>query len=1177
MHRWQKIALVCGGSVILVLLFVVLILPGILKGVAERRLAEATGRSAGIGRVSLNPFTLTAEIHGFRLAEKGAGTPFLSFSSARLSVSPTSLVRRALILRDVRVTSPYLHVARTGPNTYNFSDLLRKRDPANEPARFSLNNIVIDRGALDFDDQALRNPARHAVRGIELAIPFISNIPYLAERYVEPRFRATIDGAPLALDGKLRPFATKVEYSLDLHLNKVDLPAYHAYLPADVAVQVRSGTLATALSLLYRISATEQPEVEITGDLQLSGLAVTDRAGKPLLALPRGEAKIQRIKLLQREFTLASLSLAGLELSLVREPDGRWNLERLLERGDAPPGQTRTEEKGTAESPHPSLTIGALQLQGGMLHLRDLAVAGGHATDLTEIALALADFSTVSGQQARLGVTLASGRGERLVAQAGFTVKPLTGSGILALEGLPLEAYAPYLAPYLTAPLGGIVDASATVHYGQPGGLVVTEGAVTARRLSVVMGEGEGLRLGSLELGGVGYAGEKRRATLERMSLRDGALRFSRDEDGSLSLRRLIRQQPATAQPRSAGAGAPPFSYTVRRATGAGLEVSFADRSRAAAPRFQLNRLAFSLADLKGPSFAGAMPATLSARYGERGEVRVSGTVTPQPFAFQGELLLRGVPLQDFDAYLPETFNVFIAEGIADARLTLALASAGEKLSGSFRGSAGVRGFYCLDTQENEDLLKWESLQLDGIDGALSPFRLGIRDVALSNVYSRIVVNRDRTLNLQHLVTKEPAPATEPAAAAPPAPPAGGGGQQVTVDTVTIQNGTLAFTDRHLPREYSTTFYNLGGRVSGLSSAADRFAEVDLRGNLENHSPLLISGRINPLRDDLFVDLKVSFTDIELSPLSPYSGTYLGYVVDKGKLFIETSYRIDKKQLESSNKVFIDQFTFGERVESDKATSLPVRLAVALLKDRNGEIHLDLPVAGRTDDPTFNYWAIILQILRNIAVKAATAPFALLGSLFGGGEDFSAVPFAAGSARLAPAEEDKLRKLAQALRDRPGLKLEISGYVDRERDLEGFRHEQLQRKLKAEKFLAQAKAKKNQPGETPETMEVRPEEYHGYLTAVYRKESFPKPRNALGLVKDLPDPEMEKLILANIPAGDPELRELAKERAKTVRAFLIEPGGLGSERLFLKGMDIDRKAAKEGVTGSRVEFGAAAL
>ena len=602
------------------------------------------------------------------------------------------------------------------------------------------------------------------------------------------------------------------------------------------------------------------------------------------------------------------------------------------------------------------------------------------------------------------------------------------------------------------------------------------------------------------------------------------------------------------------------------------------------------------MAGMSGPK-QGPIPFTLATGFAKQGSIQAAGSLTPKPFKFKGNVELRAIPLADFDPYLPENLTVSIADGAFSTSLALSVEQSASGFKGDFSGSLGVRSFYCQESTEEQDLLKWESLQIDQINGTLGPFTLAVKDVALSNFYSRIIVEKDGTLNLQHLMAEpastatvpagaQPATAAKPAAARPPqlpnpapaavasAPVAPPQPSPVSVDAVTLQGGTLDFTDMHMKTPFATTFFNLGGRVSGLSSQSNRFADVDLRGNLENHSPLSITGTINPLRGDLFLDLKIAFNDIELSPLTPYSDTYLGYNVDKGKLFLDLSYRIDKKALTSRNKVFIDQFSFGKSVESDKATRLPVRLAVALLKDRKGEIHLDLPVTGQTDDPKFDVWKVVLQVLKNLLVKAATSPFALLGSMFGGNEDFSAVYFSSGSDRLVEAEKDKLAKLARALHDRPALNLEISGFVDRDHDPEGYRNELLLKKMKAEKSRVLVKQGKSVAGQSPEELEILPQEYPLYLKAVYVKEKFPKPRNALGLLKDLPDAEMKKLILTQTVIGANELQTLARERAERVKSYLQQEGKLPAERLFEKNADIFKPNAKSGSGGSRVEFGA---
>ena len=202
---------------------------------------------------------------------------------------------------------------------------------------------------------------------------------------------------------------------------------------------------------------------------------------------------------------------------------------------------------------------------------------------------------------------------------------------------------------------------------------------------------------------------------------------------------------------------------------------------------------------------------------------------------------------------------------------------------------------------------------------------------------------------------------------------------------VTLQGGAVNFSDKFIKPNYSASLVEIGGRVSGLSSEESRLADIDLRGKLENSAPLEIVGKINPLAKDLFLDLKVDFRDMDLSPLSPYSGRYAGYGIQKGKLTLNLKYHIEKGKLDSENKVFLDQFTFGDAVDSPDATKLPVRLAVALLKDRSGEIHLDLPVTGSIDDPKFSIWGVVWKIVVNLLVKAATSPFALLGAIFGGG------------------------------------------------------------------------------------------------------------------------------------------------------------------------------------------------
>ena len=237
---------------------------------------------------------------------------------------------------------------------------------------------------------------------------------------------------------------------------------------------------------------------------------------------------------------------------------------------------------------------------------------------------------------------------------------------------------------------------------------------------------------------------------------------------------------------------------------------------------------------------------------------------------------------------------------------------------------------------------------------------------------------------------------------------------------------------------------------------------------------------------------------------------------------------------------------------------------------------MNVPVTGRTDDPQFDIWRLVFQVLRNLLVKAVTSPLTLFSSLFGGGNDLSTIVFAPRTAVLQTSEEQKLSNLAKGLIDRPALKMELMAYVDPERDPEEHRVQLLKHKVRDEKIFDLIKK-----GQTPEvadaeSMDILPDEYSKYLKVVYGKEKFPKPRNAAGLVIDLPDSEMSKLIIVNTIVGNSELQTLARERVLVVVNYLIKKGNVPSERIFQKNDDIFEIPNKDKTARSRLELNALA-
>jgi outer membrane protein OmpA-like peptidoglycan-associated protein len=339
---------------------------------------------------------------------------------------------------------------------------------------------------------------------------------------------------------------------------------------------------------------------------------------------------------------------------------------------------------------------------------------------------------------------------------------------------------------------------------------------------------------------------------------------------------------------------------------------------------------------------------------------------------------------------------------------------------------------------------------------------------------------------------------------------------------------------------------------------------VALQGQVNGSAPIAINGAVNPLAPTAFVDLRAKADGVELTGLTPYSAKYTGYPIIKGTLTIDVHYLLDQGQLTADNHLFIDQLTFGDRVESDDATTLPVRLAVALLKNARGEIAVDVPVTGSLSDPQFSLSGVILDAFLNLLVKAATSPFSLIASAFGTQEDLDYVEFSPGLAALTPDSQHKLATIAQALQERPALRLDISGRVDPQVDREGLREARLASLIRMQKI-------KDVGGhEDADPAQFTPEEYDTYLTRVYKTATFPKPRDFLGLDKSLPLDEMKKLLLTNIEITDQDLQHLADRRANAVRQWLsrqVEPG-----RLFVVAPTLNPDGIKDKGKTTRVDL-----
>jgi len=369
---------------------------------------------------------------------------------------------------------------------------------------------------------------------------------------------------------------------------------------------------------------------------------------------------------------------------------------------------------------------------------------------------------------------------------------------------------------------------------------------------------------------------------------------------------------------------------------------------------------------------------------------------------------------------------------------------------------------------------------------------------------------------------------------------------RIRIGRIDVKGGNIAFSDRFVRPNYDANLTGMAGSLTGLASDPGTIAKLSLLGKVDNAAPVSVEGELNLFRQDQYLNIGASVKDFELTSLSSYSGKYVGYGIQKGKLSAELVYRIEDRKLSATNRIFLDQLTFGEAVDSPDAVNLPVQLAVSLLKNGRGEIDLNLPVSGTMDDPEFSVFGLVIRALFNLAGKAVTAPFSLLGAAFGGGEELSKLEFDPG--------------------DRPALRLDVTGLADPATDLEGIRRAKLLDQVRGIKLKALIKRGESAP--SLEEIEFSEQEYPDLLAQVYDDAEIKKPRNLIGFAKRLPVPETEALLLADIKVGDEDIKALALQRAQRVREWLVEEGKVSPERVFL----VSPTAAQVSAGGRLVHF-----
>jgi hypothetical protein len=755
----------------------------------------------------------------------------------------------------------------------------------------------------------------------------------------------------------------------------------------------------------------------------VDAFAVPDAEGKPAVAFRRLYLRFDPLgSLARRAWTLAELRLESPAIALEILPDRTLNLVHLLRPGTAP--------ADTAGRP-PGFLVRRLSVEDGALGYADRTREPALRRSLRPVHFEVTDFGSRRDSRNAYSLEASTDADEKLAWSGRFTLQPFFSEGRFHLGQVRAKTLADFLGPQ--APFELVrgtfsfdaayrVDAART-----PAEFGLSQMAFAAHEVALAD------RASAREVVAAADVAT-RGGTLDGL-----ALRLSLGEASAHGVRVVLAMQPDghTVFERWARAPAPAPADTARPLVTVvpsvhveDLALDFEDQRLTPAGVLGVRR---GVVDLKDFSTApgSACAASFACSLGTGGHCAGSGTLMPGAPSADLQVALGAFDLRALEPWIRPFIKLQVTGGTVDAKGRLQFnAPGGRGPLLRFAGDASSRDFGSLDTKVGEKLLAWKSLVLTGLQYDALPGRVALREVRAIEPFIRIVVAADHTTNLQALQVPPDSipPAFRPAPGAVDTMP-------VRIDMVRVTNGSMRFADLSLRPSFAIGIQGLAGVIRELSSAEAAHADLQLDGKVDAYAPAHISGTLNPLNSRGRTDLKVAFQNIELTTFTPYSGKFMGYRIQKGKLDLDLEYRIENRMLEATNHVFMRQITLGEKVDSPDATHLPVRFAVALLKDRDGNIDLNLPVKGSLDDPRFSVMPIVMKVLIGLVTKAVASPFALMHAAFGGGDHESpAVTFAFGSAELDTADTSRLLAVRKGLADKPALRLEIEEAGDAQGD-----------------------------------------------------------------------------------------------------------------------------------------------
>lgn len=1196
---------------------------------------EKLGSKATVGKVTFDPLRLKTTIENFNLTEK-SGAPLASVEKLLVDLEFSGIFKWAWKLREINIIGPRANIAISNQGKLNWADLIAKLNedktpPSDDIPRVIVEHFAMSHGHIEYLDANRPSPLKAALSPLDFELGGFSTLPQDRGDYLVAA-KLPHHGGTLKWKGDvgLNPVVSKGAVAIEniniaklLNIIKTESPPLKA----------ESGEIGSKFEYDFFL-LNDHPKVQLNqlkfalnnfaGELKDVGKIALEQIDINSPSLNIAVQDSTAISLQEITFNFKKLALQKEQTNLTVE-----SLQALL-----PQLNVNSGEKTQVAFEHFNLALANISLKNAEQSLLDLPqikindislnLAEGKA-DIAQILLPNAKVNALRDKNGNVNWQSAFAPSAQPEAPVNIdtpsetTPEPFS----LSIQNIALEHWQlnfldqTFLRPFTA----NIADFNLALAVDAPEGkLSVNKIAAIFNKLTLNSENKPVAVLDKLTLSEAEIALDAKKVNVDSILLSGLKTAVLKEANQPLNWQKILepvkdaspqKSNPQKEVDEKSTTEKSGWSLALKKFVLNNANVHFEDKTNATPVVLDIEQLGLEAKDAS-LDLKRDLPVKAAFKVKQGGRFNAQGKLKPQPLKADFQLSLADFAFTPFAPYINQFAMLKLNDGAANMQGKLQVTSP-EAMT--FNGGFSVNKLAVVEEASGAPFLGWEKLGCENLTLSLSPNRLQMSELNIVKPVGKFIIHEDKSMNVTRILRQQKsAPeankATEKSTVIAPKKPleivqqdSGGNALikannaaadtekpvemtlppvedsspeafPIAIETVRINDAALEFADLSLTPQFGTNIHSLTGVINGVSTNASSVAQVELDGKVDDYGAARIRGSVQPFKATNFTNLKLSFTNLEMNRLTPYSGKFAGRKIESGKLSVDLEYKIKQRKLAGENKFIINKLKLGERVESKDAADLPLDLAIAILEDNDGVIDLDLPISGSLDDPKFSYGSIVWKAIRNVLSKIVTAPFRALGKLFGGsGDKLEAIVFEPGNSNLMPPELEKLKAVSEALSKRQGLSLNIAPSVDVASDTRAIQETLLRKKVAEEMGIKLAE------GQAPGPIDLTNPKVQKAIESLF--DDLTKKGLLKRLASKLEKPkaghyeEAQEKLTVSIEVTEADLQKLAQSRGEAIQKTLMD-AGIAKERINLtasekvKGdgktintkLNVDVKAAK---------------